>query len=87
MPYIVLFILPIRGVTLPGSVAGMEYYLKPEWHMLKKPGVSHSIIVYWMEWVELYNIELINTNKYYIIDWFLFTDIICNININGKRSF
>ncbi|KAK2165132.1 hypothetical protein LSH36_54g02004, partial [Paralvinella palmiformis] len=39
MPYIVLFILLIRGVTLPGSVAGMEYYLKPEWHMLKKPGV------------------------------------------------
>ncbi|WAR01239.1 SC6A2-like protein, partial [Mya arenaria] len=28
-PYVVLFILLIRGATLPGAAKGLEYYLKP----------------------------------------------------------
>ncbi|XP_031574850.1 sodium- and chloride-dependent GABA transporter 1-like isoform X2 [Actinia tenebrosa] len=38
-PYVVLFILFIRGVTLPGANKGIEYYLKPEWTRLRDPKV------------------------------------------------
>ncbi|XP_013392308.1 sodium-dependent serotonin transporter isoform X3 [Lingula anatina] len=34
MPYIVLFILLIRGVTLEGSLSGILFYLRPEWDRL-----------------------------------------------------
>ncbi|KHJ76571.1 hypothetical protein OESDEN_23809 [Oesophagostomum dentatum] len=34
-PYVVLGVLFIRGITLPGSEMGIEYYLKPNIKMLK----------------------------------------------------
>ncbi|CAG2105030.1 unnamed protein product, partial [Medioppia subpectinata] len=34
MPYFVLFILLIRGVTLEGSMDGIKYYLYPSWDKL-----------------------------------------------------
>ncbi|XP_003227218.2 sodium-dependent serotonin transporter [Anolis carolinensis] len=33
-PYIILFILLIRGATLPGAWRGVLYYLKPDWQKL-----------------------------------------------------
>lgn len=33
-PYIVLSILLVRSLTLPGSVDGIIYYFKPQWHKL-----------------------------------------------------
>lgn len=38
-PYVVLFILFIRGVTLPNASEGIIYYLRPEWARLKDPKV------------------------------------------------
>ncbi|CAI2348451.1 unnamed protein product [Caenorhabditis sp. 36 PRJEB53466] len=38
-PYVVLGILFIRGVTLPGWQKGIEYYLRPNFEMLRKPSV------------------------------------------------
>jgi NSS family neurotransmitter:Na+ symporter len=37
LPWIILLILAIRGFTLEGSSAGIEYYLRPEWDALRKP--------------------------------------------------
>lgn len=33
-PYLLLFILLIRGATLPGAWKGIKFYLYPEWHRL-----------------------------------------------------
>lgn len=41
-PYVVLFILFIRGVTLPNASEGIIYYLNPDWVRLKDPKVSQS---------------------------------------------
>ncbi|CAD5221262.1 unnamed protein product [Bursaphelenchus xylophilus] len=38
-PYVVLGILLIRGVTLPGSLKGIQYYLTPDLERLKEPAV------------------------------------------------
>lgn len=43
-PYVVLFILFIRGVTLPNASEGIIYYLRPEWARLKDPKVSQNYI-------------------------------------------
>jgi SNF family Na+-dependent transporter len=34
-PYAILLILLIRGVTLPGSLLGIQYYLHPKMELLK----------------------------------------------------
>jgi SNF family Na+-dependent transporter len=33
-PYVVLVILLVRGVTLPGSMNGIKYFIKPKWELL-----------------------------------------------------
>ncbi|MGD2175345.1 MAG: hypothetical protein PVJ27_08075, partial [Candidatus Brocadiaceae bacterium] len=39
LPVILLLVVLVRGVTLSGSATGLIYYLKPNWEMLKDPGV------------------------------------------------
>ncbi|CAF1329947.1 unnamed protein product [Rotaria sordida] len=35
-PYVVIFALIIRGVTLPGAQAGITFYLKPNWNKIRE---------------------------------------------------
>lgn len=38
-PYLVLFIMLIRGATLPGSLDGILFFITPRWAKLLDPGV------------------------------------------------
>lgn len=38
-PYILMFILMIRGVTLPGAAEGVKFYLTPDWEKMKSAEV------------------------------------------------
>lgn len=42
-PYIILFILLVRGATLPGAWRGVLYYLKPDWQKLLATEVKNVI--------------------------------------------
>jgi len=35
VPWLMLFILTVRGLTLEGAVKGLEYYLEPDWSALR----------------------------------------------------
>ena len=37
LPFLVLVVLTVRGLTLPGSMEGLVYYLDPTWSELAKP--------------------------------------------------
>ena len=39
LPWLMLLILVIRGLTLEGAVSGLEYYLEPRWELLARPRV------------------------------------------------
>ncbi|XP_063050442.1 solute carrier family 6 member 4b [Engraulis encrasicolus] len=39
LPYVVLFILLVRGATLPGAWKGVVFYLKPKWEKLLETSV------------------------------------------------
>lgn len=40
MPYVVLFALLLRGITLPGAVDGIRAYLSVDFHRLCEASVS-----------------------------------------------
>ena len=37
IPWAIILVLAIRGLTLDGAESGIEYYLRPDWEALKKP--------------------------------------------------
>ncbi|XP_055372752.1 sodium-dependent nutrient amino acid transporter 1-like [Condylostylus longicornis] len=43
-PYIVLIILLIRAVTLPGSIDGIVYFIKPQWDQILSPKVWYAAV-------------------------------------------
>ena len=47
-PYFVMLILLLRAVTLPGSLNGIIYFLKPQWSELLNPKVGFQATLYLM---------------------------------------
>ncbi|KAH8380522.1 hypothetical protein KR009_011178, partial [Drosophila setifemur] len=43
-PYVVMFILLIRAVTLPGAYEGVMYFLTPQWDKLLEPQVWYNAV-------------------------------------------
>ncbi|ODN04548.1 Sodium-dependent nutrient amino acid transporter 1, partial [Orchesella cincta] len=43
-PYVVLFILLIRGVTLPGAWSGILFFITPQWHKIYDPNVWYAAV-------------------------------------------
>jgi len=44
MPWLLLIVFVIRGITLPGAISGIEYYLTPKWSELLNPQLWHAAI-------------------------------------------
>lgn len=44
MPWLLLLIFVIRGLTLPGAIQGVNYYLTPDWKELLNPALWHAAI-------------------------------------------
>lgn len=44
MPWLLLLIFVIRGITLPGALQGINYYLSPVWKELLQPELWHAAI-------------------------------------------
>jgi len=43
-PYVVMFILLIRGLTLPGASAGLLFFFTPQWSRLLDPAVWYAAV-------------------------------------------
>lgn len=39
-PYVILFVLLIRAVTLPGAMNGIIFFIRPQWNKLIDPNVN-----------------------------------------------
>ncbi len=44
MPWVLLLIFVIRGLTLPGALQGVNFYLTPNWKELLNPALWHAAI-------------------------------------------
>ena len=44
IPWLILIIFVIRGLTLPGAAEGIRYYLTPKWKMLLNPDLWHAAL-------------------------------------------
>ena len=56
-PYVLMFILLIRGLTLPGAVDGIVYYLYPDFTKLTHSTVSLYYLICWN------HVEVANCNR------------------------
>lgn len=43
-PYVVMFILLVRALSLPGAFDGVLYFLRPQWHKLLEPQVWYAAV-------------------------------------------
>lgn len=66
-PYVVLFILFIRGVTLPNASEGIIYYLRPEWARLRDPKVGPAFFCFLLYTSGLFFAPFLQCVNFFII--------------------
>ena len=74
--YIILTVLLIRGVTLPGSLEGIIFYLRPDFNKLGKLQVCHHDLINSNNTIIIYLLIMIRLDSCPLgscaIIWFLF---------------
>lgn len=69
-PYVMLFCLLVRGLTLPGASLGLEFYLRPDFSKLFESKVRRKAVRSFLEWkrkrrriVSIFHFFLSTTNS------------------------
>ena len=62
-PYVLLFVLLIRGLTLDGAKDGIVYYLKPDFYKLRESTVGTNRMVKIFEWLSWIITRLLQLRK------------------------
>lgn len=70
-PYAVLLILLVRGITLPGSATGIQYYLSPNFEAITQPQVNKLIKIY----RKLFEYNIRNRYTAYLTNIFIYNDL------------
>lgn len=61
-PYVLMFILLIRGVTLPGAWEGIKFYIVPDWTKIAEPQVGTHKVNFHRHTRQLYAAALVLSN-------------------------
>nr|KAG5685506.1 hypothetical protein BaRGS_018909 [Batillaria attramentaria] len=69
MPYVLLTVLLVRGVTLPGSTDGIIFYLKPDWWRILDPqgGIYVFQLIDWF--IATYTVTVIGFIECVVLAW------------------
>ncbi|XP_029848073.2 sodium- and chloride-dependent GABA transporter 1 isoform X1 [Ixodes scapularis] len=81
-PYVCLFILLVRGVTLDGSLDGLLFYVTPDWSQLLKPKVwiAAGTQVFYTFGIGVGSVVTLGSYNKFHQNFFRDSAIVCSIN-------
>ncbi|KAH6928788.1 hypothetical protein HPB50_019509 [Hyalomma asiaticum] len=81
-PYICLFVLLVRGVTLQGSIDGLLFYVTPDWSQLLKPKVwiAAGTQVFYTFGIGVGSVVTLGSYNKFHQNFFRDSAIVCSIN-------